>query len=103
MIDGRRGAGFAFEAPNRGAVARRVIVENLERDFATELEVFGAVHHTHATFTEFCEDTVVGDDLAKHQRAPESGIFSAKANIYPETQAIGEYQQDNHDLMSVDL
>ena len=44
----------------------QVLREELQRDKAMKLRVFGLIHHTHPTTAEFLNDAVVRDGLADH-------------------------------------
>jgi hypothetical protein len=41
--------------------------QELQGDHASQLDVLGLIHDTHAAATELLQDAVVGDGLADHQ------------------------------------
>ena len=64
----RRGeARFAFEPRQPLGRGDRVGAQQLDRDFAAEPHVFGAIHHAHAAFAEAVEQTIVGNHGRCHR------------------------------------
>src|SRR5712692_3871359 len=70
MVEGGGGAGFALEALERLAIARKLLGQKLQGDAAAEARVFGLVHHAHTAATELLEDAIVRDGLADHEPSP---------------------------------
>ena len=66
MVQRRRGPSFAAEAGQRLRVSGNVFGQELERDEAAKLGVFGLVDHTHPAAAELFDDAVVRDGLADH-------------------------------------
>ncbi len=63
-----RGRGESF--PLEGLAGSRIILQfcrqELQRDMAVQLEVFGFVHHTHPAAAELFNDAIVRDGFADH-------------------------------------
>jgi len=53
MVERRSGARFALEPLERLTVLGRLLGQELQRHRTAQAEVFGLVHHTHATATQF--------------------------------------------------
>ena len=66
VIQRRGGSRFTFESFQRLRIAREFFRQELQRDVATELEVFRFVHHAHAAAPELFQDAIVGDGLPDH-------------------------------------
>jgi hypothetical protein len=66
MIDGRRGSGFALEPLQRDGIPRQIIRQKLQRNFASQLEILGAIHQAHTACAELRHDLVMPNGLAQH-------------------------------------
>ena len=79
MIEGRSGAGFAFETIERAGVAGEVVGKEFQGDEAAEFRVLGLVDHAHPAAEPF-------DDAAGEFRliscAPRS-IFARSFSSLP--------------------
>lgn len=64
MIERGRGEGFSLEPFAGSRVVSHLCRQELQRNMAVQLEVFGFVHHTHPAATEFLQNTVVRDGFA---------------------------------------
>jgi hypothetical protein len=60
------GAGLALKPLQRQRAFGQVFGKKLQSDVASELGVFGFVHHAHAAATKFLKDPVVRDGLPDH-------------------------------------
>lgn len=82
MIERRRGTSFTAKALQGLRVTRDVLGQELQGHRATELGVFGLIHHSHATATELAGNFVVGKGLPDHRKAilglAGRGVNSAK-------------------------
>ena len=58
VVESRRGTGLSFEAPELIGVARRCLMENLDRDLAAEASVAGPVDLSHPPCTDQVENLV---------------------------------------------
>jgi hypothetical protein len=68
VIDGGRSLRFTLEAVHGCAIAGHVFGQELQRNFTLQLQVFGAVHHAHATAAELLDNAIVRDNLVQHCR-----------------------------------
>jgi hypothetical protein len=59
MVQGRGSTSLPLETAEGLLIAGEFVRKKLQRHMATELEVFGLVHHTHATAADFAEYAVV--------------------------------------------
>jgi len=57
------GSSFQLEAAESLGVVGKIIGEELQSNVATQLQVFGLVHDTHAAAADLVEDTVMGNRL----------------------------------------
>ncbi len=48
VVERRGGACFALKSLHRGRIVGQFLGQELQRDAATQLDVFRLVHHTHA-------------------------------------------------------
>ena len=63
----RRGeAGFPFESREPFGGHDRVGAQQLDRDFAAEAEILGAIDHAHTALTELVEQTIVRNEAWGH-------------------------------------
>jgi hypothetical protein len=79
VVDGRGVARLVDEPLPELRVLGEVLGDDLERDLATEADVRGAVHHTHATLAEHTVDPVVpqatpGEVLRHHSSIHSSSV-----------------------------
>ncbi len=63
MVQGGRSLGFPLESAEGLRVVGEFVGKKLEGDVATELQVFGLVHHAHAPAADPAEDAVMGNCL----------------------------------------
>jgi len=63
MVQRGRSFGFPLETVEGLCVVGEYVGKELQRDVATELEVFRLVHHTHAPTADLAQDAVVGNRL----------------------------------------
>jgi hypothetical protein len=63
----RRGRAGLGQQPLRGIVAGRAGAKRLERHDTAQLQIFGAVHVTHAAGAEMFEHAIVRQRLADHR------------------------------------
>jgi len=63
MVQRGRGFGLSLESAESLCVVGEFVGQELQGDVATELEVFGLIHHTHAPATNPAEDAVMGNRL----------------------------------------
>ena len=68
MIERRRRPRLALEAVDGRLVARDALGQELQRDFAAELEVLGLVDDAHPAAAELGLNPIVADDGARRQR-----------------------------------
>src|SRR5581483_9300758 len=66
VIQGRRGLGFLHEAALAFGAGGSVGAQDFDGDGTVEMSVEGAIHHSHAAFTELCFNPVVAQKLADH-------------------------------------
>ena len=66
MIERRGGKRFSLKAFTSSGIILHIGRQELQRDMAMQLEVFGFVHHTHPAATELRENAIVRDCLANH-------------------------------------
>jgi len=59
---------LASKTLKRLRIVRQFLRKKLQGDVAAKLEVFGLVHHAHATAAEFFQNAVVANGLANHRR-----------------------------------
>lgn len=64
VVQGRGGACLALEALNRSRVPGVLVGQELEGNAATQLGVFGAVHHSHTAAAQPIQNFIVGNPLA---------------------------------------
>ena len=67
MIERRRGEGFPLEAFASSRIVLHFRRQELQRDMAVQLEVFGLIHHTHPAAAELFQNPIVRDGLANHR------------------------------------
>src|SRR5262245_29464520 len=58
MIEGSENFGFALETAYPVRIPRKLIRQDLDRDFALQLRVSSAIHLAHPAFPEQCGDFV---------------------------------------------
>ena len=63
VVQGGRGFGFPLETAEGLRVVGEFVWKELQGDVATQLEVFGLVHHAHPPAADLAEDTVMGNRL----------------------------------------
>jgi hypothetical protein len=63
VVQRGRSLSLALETAEGLRVVGEVVGKELQGDVATELEVFGLVHYTHATAANLAEDAVMGNRL----------------------------------------
>ena len=68
MIERRQNLGLTLEPGQALRIARHRLRQHLDRHFATQLGVLGAIHLTHAAFAQLGGDTEVREGLADHDR-----------------------------------
>jgi hypothetical protein len=68
MVQGTRGARFAFEALERLGVFGKCFREEFQGDQAAELGVLGFIDNTHPAPDQLLEDVVMRNRLANHRR-----------------------------------
>ena len=84
MIERGGSEGFPLKSFTGGRIVLHLSGQELQRDMAMQLEVFGLVDHTHPAATELREDAIVRDGLADHlacvavRRRTSSKKFSRK-------------------------
>ena len=66
MVEGGSSPGFAAEALQRLVILRQVFGKKLERNVATEAEVFGLIDNTHPASAQLLEDFVMGNCASDH-------------------------------------
>ena len=49
-------------------MARHIFGEELQRNLALQLQVFGTTHHTHSAPAKLLKDAIVRNDLIQHRR-----------------------------------
>src|SRR3979411_2629109 len=59
---------LTLETLQRFGVAHKVLGDELERNVASQLDVFGLVDYAHTTAPQLSQDAIVGDSLAEHER-----------------------------------
>src|SRR5262249_43157471 len=64
MVKGRGGLGLALEALKGDRILRELLRQELQCGTATQLEIFGLVHHPHTTAAEDLQHSVLADLLA---------------------------------------
>src|SRR5262245_48881539 len=70
---------FAFETGHAVGVLREGVWQHLDRDFAIQLRVGGAVDGAHATFSKFGLDAMVGNAGRRSHVAGLCGMVSPSA------------------------
>jgi hypothetical protein len=77
MVERRGCAGFALEAVECAGILLRFRREKLQGNVASEVEVLGFIHNTHAAPTKLGEHAIMRDGLPNHRgKAPrEKGVF----------------------------
>ncbi len=73
MIQPARGAGFFQQAMPASRVAGQFVAQNLQRDFAAQARIPGAIHLAHAAGVERPDDFVTPNPLTRfawHGRKP---------------------------------
>src|SRR5262249_14847984 len=68
MVERRENFRFTLESAHSVNIARELVRQNLDRDFALELQVAGAVDLAHAAFAEQSGDFVGTEDCAEWDR-----------------------------------
>src|SRR5262249_23897672 len=63
MVKGRGGLGLALEALKGDRILRELLRQELQCGTATQLEIFGLVHHPHTTAAEDLQHSVLTDLL----------------------------------------
>jgi len=63
MIQRRCGARLQQKTIERVLIARQLRRQELQRNFASEVQVFRLVHHSHATAAQLTRDAIVRDGL----------------------------------------
>jgi hypothetical protein len=63
VVQGGRSLGLPLETAESLCVVGEFVGKELQRYVATELEVFGLIHHTHAPAANLAEDAVMGNRL----------------------------------------
>jgi hypothetical protein len=66
MIEIRRCRSFLFESMESILVGSEFLAEDLDRDLATELHVFGKINHAHPAGAELLENSVMRDFFRIH-------------------------------------
>src|SRR5262245_22533166 len=74
MVEGRGGLGLALEALKGDRILGELFRQELQSGTATQLEIFGFVHHSHTTAAEDLQHSVLADFLPG-QVAEQSGCF----------------------------
>src|SRR3984893_14565382 len=59
---------LTLETLQRFGVADKIFRDELERNVASQLDVFGLVDDAHTTAPQLSQDAIVGDSLADHER-----------------------------------
>jgi hypothetical protein len=68
VVEGGDGTRFTFESRPAVGIARRLVRQDLERDLASELRVFGQVDFAHAAGAQRAQDAIVREGLPGRQR-----------------------------------
>src|SRR5882762_1982257 len=68
MIQLRGCPRLTLETLQRFGVAHKIFRDELERNVATQLDVFGLIDYAHTTAAQLSQDAIVGDSLADHAR-----------------------------------
>ena len=66
MVERRGGVGFLIETIEAVAVLRQLLGQQLKRDLAPELEIFGQINFTHAAGAELFENSITTNVLQVH-------------------------------------
>jgi hypothetical protein len=64
MVERRQHARFALEAPQTRGIAAKRLSKRLERDFAPQTRVEGAIDTAHAADAEQIDDLIATETLA---------------------------------------
>src|SRR6266853_4193928 len=68
MVEGRGGPCLALKSLQSLMVANQFGWKELQRYIPAQLEILGAIYHSHAPAAQMFLDAVVGDDFANHTR-----------------------------------
>ena len=74
MIQGRSGPRFALEPLKVGRIGCKIFGQQLQRDFAAQFRVPGAVHHSHPAGTKLVQKLIMRKHLA-HAADPHLRVF----------------------------
>src|SRR6185503_7213113 len=66
MVERRGGVGFLVEAIEAIAILRQLLGQQLKRDFAPKLRVFGEIDFAHAASAELFENSITTNVLQIH-------------------------------------
>ncbi len=81
MVQGRGGPSLTAKTLERLRVLGEVIGQELQRDIAPELRVFGFVNHSHATAAQLFGNPVVRDGLIDHGGGISGGSMLGRWQI----------------------
>jgi hypothetical protein len=68
MVKGRGGPGLTLKTLQRLAISRKFFGQEFQGYTATQLHIFGLIHHTHAATAQLSQNPVMGDGSADHVR-----------------------------------